>query len=149
LRGGARSVAPGGLGQPSSGAERFGPKASRSRRVSRRDRNPGLRRRAGRSDSTGPQTTARIEMSTTAELNFVQQQGFRDASPGDCELTYPALMWQPRLTGLIVLAGLITQDWRIFLGMAVILWWSVAFPRWNPFDALYNRFIAARKGLPP
>jgi hypothetical protein len=35
----------------------------------------------------------------STELNFVRQQGFRDASPAACDYQYPALMWQPRAIG--------------------------------------------------
>jgi hypothetical protein len=36
----------------------------------------------------------------TAELNFVRQQGLRDATPQSCVYQYPALMWQPRAIGV-------------------------------------------------
>lgn len=87
-------------------------------------------------------------MAKTAELNFVLQQGFRNASAAECEPRYAALMWQPRVIGCVVLIGLISQAWPLFLGLSVILWWNAALPRLNPFDALYNRFIASRRALP-
>jgi len=40
----------------------------------------------------------------TAELNFVRQQGLRDASPEACALQFPALMWQPRVIGIRVVS---------------------------------------------
>jgi len=86
-------------------------------------------------------------MGTAAEVNFVLQQGFRDASAADCELRYPALMWQPRVIGCVVLIGLVLQAWPVFLGLSAILWWNAALPQRNPFDALYNRFIAPPKAL--
>lgn len=88
-------------------------------------------------------------MANPAEVNFVLQQGFRDASSAECELRYPALMWQPRVIGGVVLVGLIWQGWPLFLSLSAILWWNAALPRWNLFDAVYNRFIASPKGLPP
>lgn len=57
-------------------------------------------------------------------------------------------MWQPRVVGCVVLVGLVFQAWPVFLVLAAILWWSVALPRFNPFDALYNRIVARPKGLP-
>jgi hypothetical protein len=57
-------------------------------------------------------------------------------------------MWQPRVTGVIVLAGLITQAWPLFLGLSVLLLWNALLPMLNPFDAIYNRLIASPKGLP-
>jgi hypothetical protein len=84
----------------------------------------------------------------TAKVNFVRQQGLRDASPEACVYQYPALMWQPRGIGSLVLVGLVFQAWPYFLALSALLWWNVALPRLNPFDALYNRLVAKPKGLP-
>jgi hypothetical protein len=84
----------------------------------------------------------------TAEVNFVRQQGFRDASAEACVYQYPALMWQPRGFGILVLAGLVLQAWPYFIALAALLWWNVALPHLNPFDALYNYLVAKPKGLP-
>ncbi len=84
----------------------------------------------------------------TAELNFVRQQGVRDASPEACAYQYPALMWQPRAIGSLVLVGVVLQSWPYFLALGALLWWSAAMPDLNPFDALYNRLVAGPKGLP-
>src|SRR5262249_20760666 len=35
-----------------------------------------------------------------------------------------------------------------FLALAVLLWWNVALPELNPFDALYNSLVANPKSLP-
>jgi hypothetical protein len=83
----------------------------------------------------------------TAEVNFVRQQGFRDATSEVCVYEYPALMWQPRAIGILVLVGLITQAWPYFLALSALLWWNVALPRFNPFDALYNHLVAKPKSL--
>ena len=84
----------------------------------------------------------------TPELNFVRQQGLRDASPEACAYQFPALMWQPRVIGILVLVGLVVQGWPWFLGLSALLFWNAAVPRLNPFDALYNRLVARPKGLP-
>ncbi len=84
----------------------------------------------------------------TAELNFIRQQGFRDASPEACAYRYPALMWQPRVIGIVYLVALAIQSWLYFLALGAVLWWSAAFPDLNPFDAVYTRLVARRKGLP-
>ena len=84
----------------------------------------------------------------TAEVNFVRQQGFRDASPQACGYQYPALMWQPRAIGALSLVGLVFQAWPYFLALSALLWWNVAFPHLNPFDSLYNHLVAKPKGLP-
>jgi len=87
-------------------------------------------------------------MERSAQLNFIQQQGFKDATAAGCATQYPAMMFQPRLIGVIVAVGLILQAPALFLILSAILWWNVLLPALNPFDALYNRFIAGPKRLP-
>ena len=88
-------------------------------------------------------------MPNSAKLNFIEQQGLiRTSGPGS-ELQYTALMFQPRLVGGFVLAALISQSWVLFLILSIVLWWNVSVPALNPFDAVYNRFIASPKGLQP
>jgi hypothetical protein len=84
----------------------------------------------------------------TAKWNFVRQQGFKDASPEACVYQYPALMWQPRAIGILVLFGLVFQAWPYYLALWVLLWWNAALPHLNPFDALYNHIVAKPKDLP-
>jgi hypothetical protein len=84
----------------------------------------------------------------TSKLNFVRQQGFLDVSPEVCCYLYPALMWQPRAIGILVLVSLIFQAAPFFLALAALLWWNVILPAFNPFDALYNRLLAKPKGVP-
>jgi hypothetical protein len=84
----------------------------------------------------------------TAELNFIRQQGFRDASVGSCTYQYPALMWQPRIIGALVLLGVLLQSGAYFLVLWVLLWWNAAVPRLNPFDVLYRRLVAKPGNLP-
>jgi len=82
----------------------------------------------------------------TAEIHFVRQQGFREDTPDACGLRYPALMWQPRVIGVLVLAGVLLQSWLFFGALGVLLWWNALVPALNPFDALYNRLVAEPKG---
>jgi hypothetical protein len=84
----------------------------------------------------------------TAEVNFVRQQGFRDASPEACSSQYPALMWQPRVIGILSLVGVTFQASPYFLALSALLWWNVALPHRNPFDSVYNHLVAKPKGLP-
>jgi hypothetical protein len=86
-------------------------------------------------------------MSHSAKLNFVEQQGFKNSKGPACEVQYTALMFQPRLLGVFVLSGLVFQSWLIFLILSAILWWNVFVTALNPFDAIYNSFIAGPKGL--
>ena len=78
----------------------------------------------------------------TAKINFVRQQGLRDASPEACVYQYPALMWQPRAIGTLVLVGLVFQAWPYFFVLSAVLCWNVVFPHLNPFAALYNSLVA-------
>jgi hypothetical protein len=89
---------------------------------------------------------------TTLKRNFILQQGLPEGPTASCPAQYSALLFQPRLIGLIVLVGVILQEPRVFLALAGILWWSALVPRLNPFDALYNQTLAVRRGgipLPP
>jgi hypothetical protein len=82
------------------------------------------------------------------DLNFVRQQGLLDATPETCAYQYPALMWQPRVIGILVLVGLATQSPAWFLALSALLWWNVVLPQLNPFDAVYNALVATPKGRP-
>jgi hypothetical protein len=88
-------------------------------------------------------------MSEIAKRQFVRQQGFGDASAASCAYQYSALMFQPRLLAGIVLLAVLLQSAPMFLVLAAILWWNVLAARHNPFDALYNRAIAAARHLAP
>jgi len=83
-----------------------------------------------------------------AHVNFIRQQGFKDASGAACDFEYPALMFQPRVIGVLVLAAVLLQAPKLFLTLSAVLWWNALIPRLNPFDWLYNSLVAARKGLP-
>jgi hypothetical protein len=87
-------------------------------------------------------------MSFSAQRNFVEQQGFRDAGADTCGHLFPALMFQPKLVGVLVIIGLVLQNGLFFLILSAVLWWNVLVPSLNPFDALYNKLIAEPKGLP-
>jgi hypothetical protein len=81
-----------------------------------------------------------------SKQNFILQQGFGDPPAASCSLQYSALLFQPRIVGLVVLVAVLLQDPRVFLGFSAVLWWSALVPRLNPFEALYNRTLARRPG---
>jgi hypothetical protein len=83
-----------------------------------------------------------------AHVNFVRQQGFDTASATTCNMRYPALMFQPRAIGAIVLIAILFQSAALFLVLSAVLWWSALVPKLNPFEALYNGLVASRRGLP-
>jgi Domain of unknown function (DUF4395) len=90
-----------------------------------------------------------ISSMSDLRVNFVRQQGFETATAPTCDFQYPALMFQPRIIGVIVLAGVILQSPPLFLTLSAVLWWSALVPQLNPFDALYNALVATRRRRPP
>ena len=84
----------------------------------------------------------------TAKTNFVRQQGLAETPAETSSCQYSALMWQPRIVGILVLIGLLLQPWPYFLGLSALLWWNALLPALNPFDALYNLFVAKPNKLP-
>ena len=48
-----------------------------------------------------PEQITEVRMSE-AHVNFIKQQGFNDASALTCDVQYPALMFQPRVIGVLV-----------------------------------------------
>jgi hypothetical protein len=88
-------------------------------------------------------------MSEIAKRQFVRQQGFCDVPAASCAHQYSALMFQPRLLAAAVLPAILLQSPAMFLVLAGILWCNVLVAPLNPFDALYNRAIAAPRNLPP
>jgi hypothetical protein len=87
-------------------------------------------------------------MSETAKRQFVRQQGFDDIPAASCGYQYSALMFQPRLLGVLVLLAILLQSAALFLVLAGILWWNVLVSPRNPFDAAYNRAVARPRNLP-
>jgi len=81
-------------------------------------------------------------------INFINQQGFERVDPASCDSLYAALMFQPRVIGSVVLAGVLFQLWPVFLMLSAVLWWSAVVPELNPFDWLYNVVASARKAVP-
>ena len=82
------------------------------------------------------------------QINFIRQQGFARPSAQTCAIQYPALQFQPRVTGMIALVGVILQSPLILLALSAVLWWSALLPKRNPFESAYNHLIAARRSLP-
>ena len=85
-------------------------------------------------------------MRNTAKRNFILQQGFEEPAPAIRPLQYSALVFQPRIVFIWVVAGVLFQSPAVFAALCAVLWWSALFPKLNPFDALYNRTIGSRPG---
>jgi hypothetical protein len=82
-----------------------------------------------------------------AQRNFILQQGLPEPEAHACPLQYSALLFQPRIVGLVVLVAVAFQQPAAFFALAAALWLGAAAPRLNPFDALYNRTVARSKGM--
>jgi hypothetical protein len=76
-----------------------------------------------------------------SRVRFIHQLGF--ATPTDD--LYSALMLQPRLVGVLVALGILTQSSLLFLGLSAALLWGALVPTHNPFDAIYNHAVAYRR----
>ncbi len=87
-------------------------------------------------------------MATTSEVNFVRQQGFLDEVPASCGARYRALLFQPRIVGVVIAAALLLQAWFVFLPLGALLWWNAVAPQANPFDLAYNLLVARPSGRP-
>jgi uncharacterized membrane protein len=82
-----------------------------------------------------------------SHVRFIRQQGFAGDSFPDS--FYTALMLQPRIVGCVAVVGIVLESAGLFLTLSAVLLWSALVPAWSPFDAIYNRVIAARRGLAP
>ena len=85
-------------------------------------------------------------METAAKRNFVLQQGFEDPAPATLPLQYSALVFQPKVVLIGIVAGILFQSQAVFAGLGALLWWSALFPKLNPIRALYNRILGSRSG---
>lgn len=81
-----------------------------------------------------------------AKRNFILQQGFEDPAPAVCPLHYSALLFQPKIVIIVVVAGILLQSQVVFAILGALLWWSALFPKLNPFRALYNRTLGSQPG---
>jgi len=75
--------------------------------------------------------------------SFVRGQGFLDVNEESSAGWYKALIFQPKVIGFLIVAGIAIQRPEWFLALSAILWWSALLRALNPFDALYNAMIAA------
>jgi hypothetical protein len=87
-------------------------------------------------------------MSSSVVTNFMKQQGFPAEPPDACDLRFSALYFQPRIVFPLVLLAILLQSAPLFFALSALLWWNVALPRLNPFERIYNRFVARRRGGP-
>lgn len=87
-------------------------------------------------------------MSTSID-RFMAQQGFAAEEAARTRWHFRALQLQPIcLAGLVVVAIALRSP-QLFFALAALLVWNVAFPRWNPFERLYDWAVGRRSGKPP
>jgi uncharacterized protein DUF4395 len=82
-------------------------------------------------------------MSSSVVTNFMRQQGFPDEPPDACNMRFEGLYFQPRIVFPLIVVGILFQSATLFLLLSAILWWNALVPSLNPFEAAYNRFVAA------
>ncbi|SRR6266545_128881 len=87
-------------------------------------------------------------MARSAVVNFMKQQGFTPEPPDRAALRFRGLQFQPTIVGSMMLVGILTQSPAIFLLFSALLWLNVLLPAANPFENLYNRFVARPRGRP-
>jgi len=80
--------------------------------------------------------------------NFMKQQGFVEEADSVCDMHFSGLYFQPRIMAPLVVVAIVLQSPVFFFVLSAILWWNVVFPKWNPFEIVYNRAIAAPRGKP-
>jgi hypothetical protein len=78
----------------------------------------------------------------------MKQQGFVGEADSVCDMHFAGLYFQPRIMGPLVVVAIVLQSPIFFFVLSAVLWWNVAFPKWNPFEMFYNRVIAAPRGKP-
>jgi len=88
-------------------------------------------------------------MSSQIVTNFMRQQGFPEEPADACNMRFEGLYFQPRIMFLLVILGILLQSGAWFLVLSAVLWWNTLAPALNPFEAVYNRFVAPRRGTGP
>jgi len=82
-----------------------------------------------------------------SQIRFIRSLGFEGTQFPDT--LYSALMFQPRIVGIVVALGVLLQSAWLFVALSAALSCGTMFPSLNPFDAIYNHVVARRRGLPP
>ena len=79
-----------------------------------------------------------------AESRFIRSQGFKEPEPESCGLHFPALQFQPRVIGIVIIAGMILQSVAslpaatLFVLLGAALCWGALLPDANVFEWASN-----------
>src|SRR5438034_10672786 len=87
-------------------------------------------------------------MARSPVMNFMKQQGFTQEPPDRATLRFKGLQFQPTIVGSMMLVAILTQSPAIFLLVSALLWLNVLVPAANPFEQIYNGFVARPRGRP-
>ena len=85
-------------------------------------------------------------MTPNADRNFILQQGLEAPALASCSATSSALLFQPRLIGVIAVLGTVSQAPAVFAVLATLLWLSALLPRLNPFELVYRQTLGRGSG---
>lgn len=88
-------------------------------------------------------------MASAAVRNFMRQQGFTEEPAVRQNAHFLGLQFQPTLVGTMMLVAIVTQAAPLFLIFSAVLWVNALFPKANPFEVIYNVWIARPGGRPP
>ena len=93
------------------------------------------------------QSPPHLSRAAQSKNNFILQQGFPEPTVATRDRQYSAILFQPRLLGLVFVVGSALQRPSVFFTLSAILWFCVMAPRFNPFNALYNGALAPFTGI--
>jgi uncharacterized protein DUF4395 len=93
------------------------------------------------------QSPPHLSRAAQSKNNFILQQGFPEPTVATRDRQYSAILFQPRLLGLVFVVGSARQRPAVFFTLSAILWFCVMAPRFNPFNALYNGALAPFTGI--
>jgi len=91
-------------------------------------------------------------MPSRVVTNFMKQQGFAEEPADACDLHFEGLYFQPRIVFPAVLVATACQFVSVPLSaglhllISAVLWWNTLVPALNPFERVYNRWVARPKG---
>jgi hypothetical protein len=90
-----------------------------------------------------------MRATSNADRNFILQQGFEAPDASSARRMVAALRFQPRVVGLILVAGTVSQSPAVFAVLAALLWTAALLPRLNPFDFVYRHTPGLRPAAAP
>jgi hypothetical protein len=88
-------------------------------------------------------------MSSRVVTNFMRQQGFGDEPDEARQTHFDGLNFQPRIVFPTVILAILLQSAWLHLVISAVLWWNTLVPALNPFELIYNRWIARPRGRDP